>query len=300
MDNDALVLAFFGFQKLVTTEELDTIVEQTPHAPLFAQIKNIISELQDNLDISAHIVPLPYSTQDVYWTDYPTTFLNKTRGTEFFDQSYLYFVVYMDVTGTVLNVNRNIAISFSNFNVAMKKKVLECFYSHLPLHYEWSGDNNEIMRVHYDAFSEPPTRIDYETLRSNDTYPKMTILIKMKKKGLIDRGIYNLSVVKELQQLLMKHDYRTDISYGNSDIELEIRCVPKKDFEELYRQIECIIKQNMTPGYPPLLERVKKWSCCYYHWDIFFKFPLKGANNKNRFIEFLQQHEDERKEDQNE
>lgn len=289
-NNDDLLLLFFGFEKIVTIEELNTIVEQTPHAPLFAQIKKVIRDLEENLDTAAEIVPLPYSSQNCYWSDYPSTYLKKKRGDGFFDQSFIYFVVYMDVTGTTLNLNRNIAVNFSGFKVEMKKKVLDCFYTNLPMHYEWSGDNNEVMTIYYEPFLEPPVRVDYETLKSNDTYPKMNIMIKMKKKGLIDRGIYNLSVVKELQQLLlMKNPYKTDISYGNSDIELEIRCVPKKDFEELFRQIECIIKQNMTPGYPPLLERVKDWHCCYYHGDSFFKFPLKGSNNKDRFIEFLQE-----------
>jgi len=289
MDADATYCSFFGLNKLVSTEDLlEKIVPDTPQSSLFEKITKAMVELRDQLNISVDIVPLPYSSQNCYWSDYASAFLGKKHNHTFFNDLFIYFAVYMDQQGANLNLGRPIALSFSPFKAEMKRKVLDCFYAVLPEHYEWSGDNNEVMLVHYAP--RPIRRLDYATLRSNDTYPNLRLRIKMKKKGLIDYAIQNLSVVKELQELFKKkHDYKTDMEYGSADVELEIRCVAKDNVEELCRQIESIMKQNMTTGYPPLSERVQAWKCDYYHWDEYFRFPLKGAKNKDKFIKFLRE-----------
>jgi hypothetical protein len=272
------ILDFFGFDRLVTTEELYDMVGGTQYSDLFEKIKQCMESLKQ-LGYSTDIVPLPYSRYDCYWSDYATTFLSRKHGLNFFDRPYLFFVVYLNFGGTQINTDKCIVINYEHLKVEGKRQVLECFYGHLFQHFVWCGDNNECMKIEYKPLQNPE-RLDFNTLKNDDTYPYMSIKIVMRKKMDLDRHI---PVIIELQHLLER--YKFSVEYDTQSVEINVRCVPKKEFEMLYNQIESVIKRYIT--YPRMMDRVKNFKCFYKTRERLFYFPLKNEHKRDKFIEFM-------------
>lgn len=274
--NGMLTMAGFYGIKEVTDEQLANVVTNTglDVDMIYNKLKTIIIPEVQKLGFSSDIVPLPYSSQDCYWSDYPHSYLIKKHGENFFDNpNNITFIIYLDEEGQNINLEKDVNISFSELDKEMKKKILTLFYKELPNHYEWSGDNNQAMRIHYTGRDIP--KLDFDLLRSQDTYPQLDIHITMVEHGLIDRGIKQLLVMQELDKLI--GTLKSDFSYGDWDIELKINLVFENEIEDLYNSIALILEKYKTKDKSvDKTERVKKYSATYYYdgANILYDLPL--------------------------
>ena len=268
---DFLTLEEFYGINVVTNEQLDIIMN---NSAIYNKIKTTIIPELINLGFCPDIVPLPISDQGIYWSDYPNSFFNK-KGTD----PDIFFTIYLDQEGKNVNVNKGIAISYDTLKKETKIKVLTLFNKELPNNYEWTGDNHSIMYIHYTE--RQINKVNFDCLRDDDFYPKLSIDIYMKTKDLLDKDIKELSVMKDLEKVT--GSLLSDYEYGCSDIGLSIRCVNANQIEELYTEIENILEKHKKGK-----EGIKKFKARYDFDDDSrsYKLPFnkKDKSEINKLI----------------
>ena len=274
-DGPLSISGFYGIKE-VNDEQLANVVKNTGEevSMIYNKLMNTIIPEIRKLGFTSDIVPLPYSSQGCYWSDYPNSYLTKKHGKNYFDnEKDITFIIYLDEEGQNINLSRDVNISFSNMNKETKKTILTLFYQELPNHYEWSGDNNQAMHIYYEGKNIP--KLDFDLLRSQDTYPQLSMHINMVEDGLIDRGIKQLLVMQDLDKII--NTLKSDFSYGDWDIELTINLVSEKEIEDLYDTIANILDKYKTKDKNiAKIERVKNYSATYYYdgVNVLYKLPL--------------------------
>ena len=135
----------------VDSSKLEKVIKKSSNnvQKIYTIIKNKIIPGLEKLGLVADIVPLPLSNQGVYWTDYPSNYLKEKHGDNWFNNHWLYFIIYLDKTGQSLGTYQDIKIHYLSMNGSTKIKVIKLFKDALRDKYKWNGNNNTAMTIYY-------------------------------------------------------------------------------------------------------------------------------------------------------
>ena len=288
LNKEMTVLDFYDVDR-TEDQELAVAIDKSSIEvqKVYNKLKHTIPKLTE-LGWQADIVPLKLSHNGVYWSDYPYDYLKEKHGDTYGDKPGIYFVVYLDESGENVNLNKDILGTFDHMNVEMKKKVLTLFYKEMPKNFEWDGNNNKVMTIKYssnDSIEQAPQaqQVNFDNLRSDDTYPQLSIHFDMKIDLFKIESIDDLNVMKDLKNVLegMQHH----ISYGLHDIELEINSVDEEYVYELYNKINGVLDkyENINDKN----EKISVTSMTYYVngndiWYDLLDKKKKGKRSRGR------------------
>ena len=128
------------------------------------------------LGFPVEIVLIPLSNNNIYWTDYPYSYLDTKLEKNWFDNKYMIFKIFLDSDGK-LNKNKQILIEYYKLNDFDKKNVLDIFEQYLPYNFIWNGDPTEYMIITFSKIDNKFTNnVD---LTTDNTYPMFTINLQM-------------------------------------------------------------------------------------------------------------------------
>jgi hypothetical protein len=278
---------FFGFDE-INQEQLDNIINRagTPEnvQVIYCAIMNIIPQIK-NLGFNVDIVPLLQSEDGFFWSDYADTYLRTKHLGTFFDKDFIYFTIYLDNSGEIIT-KKNISINYSELTKEQKCDLLSLFYKWVPNNFDWNGDNNNIMTIKYDTI-ENPTRLDFDSLRTDDTYPLLYIPIyfnTISGYGLFDY-IESNNIISEIEHILPNN--KVVCSFGNFDIEIKVSKVDDEEVKIVHEALKTILSQ---------VKRKRKadfgvTECRLYHYESGNKTKMKYIINcdpmiKDRFFDF--------------
>lgn len=199
----------------------------------------VLIPLIRNLGFNVDIVPLVKSDDNVWWTDYAYTYLNK-KDNAFFDNDFMYFTIYIENTGKI-NVQKNISVNYSSLTKEKKCAILSLFYDTLSNNFEWDGDNNKTMTICYDTI-ENPTKLNFHDLRSDDTYPllKSDIWFKTTNNYGLFEYLEKDDIIAEIESIIPS---KIACSYGDFDIEMSARKVNMVDVINIYSSLTSILSK---------------------------------------------------------
>ena len=213
---------FYDIPKIIDSNDLDLIIKKESK-----NIINIFKILNDSiipeikkLNKYTNIVPIPISNNDIYWSDYPDSYLNNINSNTDWQDNYIYFGVYLDCNYKI-NKTKYISIMYSQLNLEEKKNLINIFYKYLPNNYEWNGNNNKIMMINLKK--RKIKKININDLKSNDNYPYLYIFIKLEKFDHINLNILEVEDINSLFKSLEKINGHIDYSYSDEDLTFEIR-----------------------------------------------------------------------------
>jgi hypothetical protein len=143
----------FSFIKPIIDEELVDVIKNTSSkvVMIYNKLKTVIIPELNELGIASDIVPLPRSSKGYYFEDYRGSYLVTIHGEHFFEHPQIIFTIYLDEDGKNIDLSQNVRVTFTHMDEETKKTILGLFHKELPNHYEWSGNNDEIMLIYYDA-----------------------------------------------------------------------------------------------------------------------------------------------------
>ena len=134
--------------------------------------KKIIPVIKSN-NIKFYIVPLPLSNNNIYWSDYAHSYLNKFYGDEYLDYNYLEMTVYMH-NNLELNLNKKIVIRH-NLTLEQSQYVYDIFLDKLPYNFEWNCKSTQLMKINYQKNEYP---IQPKIIEETNIYPQICVSIK--------------------------------------------------------------------------------------------------------------------------
>ncbi|VBB18025.1 hypothetical protein YASMINEVIRUS_488 [Yasminevirus sp. GU-2018] len=211
----------------------------------------VFSELS-KLPKLTHIIPLPISSGGVYWMDYPGDYLSNIYGDDWYNREggYLYATVCMNVTGTSIEEDREISISYSHMDASQKKKVINAFEKYLKGQYKWTGRNTERIFVPYERQKTKP--IDLSSLKDDDEYPMLMITIDLPKKDMTMDDVGKLAVKTSdaLSEIIKScgADLYIMEEYGIRDIFLEINGISTEIYDKCIKKIEKYLTKKQNDG----------------------------------------------------
>jgi hypothetical protein len=218
-------------------------------------IKNTINDLYKlvielrKLNITSHIVPLPASKQDKYWSDYPFDYLNNVYGDDWMDNQYIFFTVYMDKSGTKIIDKREITADFSQMNKREKEKIINLLNKYLKNQYIWNGKNTDRIMISYKKITNV---IDKTKLKDDDEYPKMTLDIRFndnvnlfKDHDLVDK------IITDMIKIIDTKYY----SYAMKSISMNFFSIDKQKYKKYFKQIMEYLKK---------IKNIKSYSIYFY------------------------------------
>jgi hypothetical protein len=221
---------FFGFSPMIPKDFNKLKSENI--------IKIIIDKLIPNItknEIEAYLVPLPISSNGIYWSDYPPDYIKEYYNSSL-KEEYLYFIVYLNDDKTI-NYNRNIAINYY-IEPSNLEKIQNIFYNELPNHFIWKGNIHSIMEISYQPIkNNTKSKIDI----SSD-YPNFYVSIKLNlKKNEPDllNLVINFNDINEFKLLKSKFN---DLEWGMDDISFIFHGI--KDFKKFEKTMKNIIKNK--------------------------------------------------------
>lgn len=210
--------------------------------------KELMPELK-KMDFATDIIPLPLSEGGIYWSDYPSAFMDDHHDKGWVDK-FMYFVVYMNSKGNLIETSKNITVGFSSLTLDDKKKIVSLFQRVMPEYFDWDGNNMHSILISYSPHKK--NKIDVAKLKENDTYPQLYLWIKTpskKRKKTAETASIddNLDLAKKLTEQLKDLDLNLvfDYEYSFFDVIFNIYAVGKKD----QNTIKSLIKRFMK-DYP--------------------------------------------------
>ena len=165
----------------MSCKQLENVIAKYPHInKIHTILKSHIIPQLSSLALHPFIVPLPLSDSKNYWQDYAATYIKEFYNFEILDASYIYFTYYLDNSGKQINISRPININYSPMNKEIKSQVIDIFEKYLPSVYQWSGSNNQSMKLFLDNYNAPQRKIKKSKLKDQDTYPLLYITFDTK------------------------------------------------------------------------------------------------------------------------
>jgi hypothetical protein len=197
-------------------------------------IDKLIPKIKKN-NIEAYLVPLPFSSQGLYWTDFPPDYIKQYYKSNL-EKEYLYFIVYLNHDMT-FNYDRNVAIHYE-INKNNIEKIQNIFYQEIPNNYIWNGNIHNIMEISYQPIkNNSKSKID-----NSSDYPNfyLSIYLNLKKKepNLLNLG-FDIKDIEELKSIKSKFN---DLSWGMDDISNAFYGI--KDFKIFEKQMKDLIKKK--------------------------------------------------------
>lgn len=225
---------------------------------LFRQIKGIFLDLQ-KIGITCDLIPLPLSENGIYWSDYAGDLLKEKYGDNYYNMNIIHFTVYLDREGQNINLKKDIMINFDVMKKDMKEKVITIFLSKVHKNYEWTGNNNDAMIIHFEEGNyEIP---NFDNLKDDDTYPQLVLSIEIFDNKLED--VPKLKFFNDLKELIKNYEYKSQESYSMNNIDIEINSIEDYDAYDLYSQILVILENSKNSKKEKKKERVKGFSAIF-------------------------------------
>lgn len=205
----------------------------------------------------AHLIPLPISSNGIYWSDYAGDYLDDVYGQEWYSNSkgYMYFTVYMNQQGTEINEKNPIGVSFSNLNREEKIQIIKLMDLYLPGRYVWTGRNTDKIFIQYIKTKIP--KIDISSLKDDDLYPMLVINVRYPDTvDLIRKSVNQIPDLSDTFQKLLdldKNETAVYYNYGIHDAEIEFNAIPlniyNKKISNIVRYLDNEIKTNAMKSY---------------------------------------------------
>ena len=215
---------FYNF-KPVSEQQLSICMKEN-NETLFihTKITEIINELS-NIDITSCFVALPMDKNGLYWSDYPTDYIQENYN---ITENYMCFIVYLNKKGN--KIKKPYIVIQRDFDRLEKMiKVIEIIQTHLKDYFVWSGSSHDTMKIYFTKQETQPDIV----LKEDDSYPMYTLsiqtddVINLMKDYEYFHQIYDK--IKELLNVDIK-----DFSYGIDDIEITVYGLKNKpDFERI-------------------------------------------------------------------
>ena len=180
------------------------------------------------------LIPVPISDDNIYWSDYTSSYLNKFFKNFDYYTNFIHFIFYLD-KDLDINLNKPIKVEYSFMELENKKKVIDILYEYLPNNVIWDGNNNKSMKIYYQKLENNTKPIK---LYENDTYPVLYLDI------FFEKGTNLLDINPDLSQIYEIFDKNScfiDYSYGVDDISFIIYKISKyKKCKDMLQNIKSI------------------------------------------------------------
>lgn len=145
-------------------------------------INKIMPEIK-NKNINFFIIPLPYSELNIWWTDYPESYLDYFYDSEYKESQYLYMTVKLNKDLT-LKTDEEITINH-NLEYNKRQGIYNLFKKELPYNFTWNGTVSSNIIINYQSNTTPAPDL---IIAESNIYPCCEIFIEAEVDNLIDNN----------------------------------------------------------------------------------------------------------------
>lgn len=218
--------------KTIKDEEFKNAYNNSNNNPNIKNTIDNVNKLITKLRTKKYIAQLVPSTMDPdgnFWNDYPFDYMTELYGDDWYENDYMYFVVYMDENGSEI-LTDNISLKFSTLNKNKKIEIINLLNKYFDNKYIWNGKNTQAIEISYDELKNFKN-IDIKSLNNDpnnidDVYPLLKIKIYFNK----DINLFmdskatkytNTNIVKSIFNI-PKDQNTVNISYTINTIDIRI------------------------------------------------------------------------------
>jgi len=200
---------------------------------------NALCEDIRKLNKHSHIVPLPLSQGGIYWSDYAGDYMTSIYADEYWYENFMYFTVYMNVTGKEIDSNSLITGKFTDLSANEKRKIIDLLDKHLKNQYTWSGKNTDVIKISFTK--EFDTKINKSSLKDNDVYPALHLSV-ITSDDLFASGLA-LEYSKEIKTVVQGRSNKNfDHGYGVNDMNFVFYTIDKSKVNDIIKKLQQYFK----------------------------------------------------------
>ena len=170
---------FFQVKVIEPTNIYHYLINNEIHQKI---INKIMPEIK-NKNINFFIIPLPYSELNIWWTDYPESYLDYFYGSEYKDSDFLYMTVKLNKDLT-LKLDEEIVINHQ-LEFIKRQWIYNLFKKELPYNFSWNGTVSSNIIINYQNNISPAPELE---ISESDIYPCCEIFIEAKLDTILDEN----------------------------------------------------------------------------------------------------------------
>lgn len=211
--------------------------------PVLLTMYNDVRPVIENESIPVYIVPLPLSSNDIYWSDFSNSYLKQYYDENYQDSSFILITIYLH-KNLDINLNKPPMIQYS-LMLDQQQFVMDKFIDFLPYNYCWDGNDKSCMYLFYE---KRKTKCKKITIQEQSDYPMIVVEAGLKIKptqSLIKLGGYLESREFKNFEKFDKYCKFIDDEYSSNYFNLTFFGVKSEFIKEIVRFMKTVKKKGV-------------------------------------------------------